>query len=57
MAYVNIEQIILRKTDIWDKMFNFEDNIRLFVHKMIVLKQKTTLFMKEFFKSDNSEWS
>ena len=42
MVYVNIDQIILRKTDIWDKMFNFEVNIRLLVLKMIILKKKTT---------------
>ena len=35
MAYVNIDQIILRKTEIWDKMFNFEDIIGLLVLKMI----------------------
>ena len=31
MAYVNIEQIILRSTEIWDEMFSFEDNIGLLV--------------------------
>ena len=35
MAYVNIEQIILRSTEIWDEMFNFEDNIGLLALKMI----------------------
>ena len=36
MAYVDIEQIILSQTEIWDEMFNFEDNIGLLVLKMIV---------------------
>ena len=35
MAYVDIEQIILRKTEIWDKMLNFEENRGLLVCKMI----------------------
>ena len=38
------------------QMFNFEDNISLLVLKMNILK-KLPLFVKEFFKSDNLEWS
>ena len=38
------------------KTFNFEDNIALVVLKVIILK-KSPLFVKEFFKSDNLEWS
>ena len=36
-------------------MFNFEDNIELFIFKMIVSKKKQALFVKEFFKSDHFE--
>ena len=36
MAYADIQQIILRKTKIWDKMLNFEDNIQLMVLTMFI---------------------
>ena len=38
MAYVDIEQIILRYKEIWDKNYNFEDNIGLVVLKMFISK-------------------
>ena len=33
MAYADIEQIILKKREIQDEMFNFEDNIGLWYSK------------------------
>ena len=39
MAYVGIEQIILRETEIWDGMFNFEDSIGMLVFKMIISRK------------------
>ena len=42
--------------ELWDKMFSSEDNIGLLVLKTIIFR-KPTLFVKEFFKSDNLEWS
>ena len=41
IAYVNIEQIILKQTEIWDEMFNYEDNIGLLVLKTIASKMTT----------------
>ena len=45
------------RTELWDKMFNFEDKVGLLVLKIIVLKKKQPLFLKEFFKSNHLKWS
>ena len=42
---------------LWDKTFNFEDNITLLVLKNKQFKKKNTLFVKEFIKSDCLEQS
>ena len=41
---------------LWDKSFNFEDNIALLVLKTIVLKEQL-LFVKEFFNFDHLDES
>ena len=56
MAYVDIEQIILRLTEICDKLFNFEDNVELLALKMIIWKERP-LFVKKCIISEQLEWS
>ena len=55
MAYADIEQILLGYTDIWNKMFNCQDNIG-FLHSKWSSAKKQPLFVKELFKSDHLEW-
>ena len=42
-VYVDLGYIILRKTEIWDEMFNFEDNIRLLSLNKIIWKDDPQL--------------
>ena len=42
--------------EIWDKMFNFQDNTGLLYSKWSSQK-KQPLFVKEYFKSNHQEWS
>ena len=50
MVYVNIDQIILSKAEIWVKMFNFEDKIGLLVQKIFILVKKTTPVHERIFQ-------